>query len=121
MGRYLPSVNQGWVSVLKPVERIGGVTRLIPVDSEMGSYSLNNDRISLPTPKEGVASKDLKGKSNKQQGNSSSGIQVKRYTPLSDDGLNPWLSQKIRQCGEVVGITVDNNKAGWESLLAFAH
>lgn len=121
MGRYLPSVNQGWVSVLKPVERIGGVTRLIPVDSEMGSYSLNNDRISLPTPKEGVASKDLKGKSNKQQGNSSSGIQVKRYTPLSDDGLNPLLSQKIRQCGEVVGITVDNNKAGWESLLAFAH
>ncbi|KAJ8623607.1 hypothetical protein MRB53_032136 [Persea americana] len=37
------------------------------------------------------------------------------------DPAKKWLSQKVRQCGKVVGIIVDKNKGGWESLLAFAH
>lgn len=41
--------------------------------------------------------------------------------PLSDEFYNPWLSEYIRQCGEVVDISVNNNNGGWNNLLAFAH
>lgn len=34
---------------------------------------------------------------------------------------NQWLAQKILQCGELVGVCVDNCKGGWGSLVAFAH
>ncbi|KAJ8615873.1 hypothetical protein MRB53_035245 [Persea americana] len=31
-----------------------------------------------------------------------------------------WLPFKIKECGKIVGITVDNSKEGWSHLLAFA-
>ncbi|XXG77118.1 hypothetical protein AAC387_Pa08g1342 [Persea americana] len=33
---------------------------------------------------------------------------------------NSWLHQKIRACGEAIGISVDNSKEGWDSLITFA-
>ncbi|XXG73354.1 hypothetical protein AAC387_Pa07g2286 [Persea americana] len=39
------------------------------------------------------------------------------YLPRSP---NLWLPQKIRACGEAIGISVDSSKRGWESLIAFA-
>lgn len=30
-----------------------------------------------------------------------------------------WISQKIRQCGQVVGISMENCNGGWHSLVAF--
>lgn len=34
---------------------------------------------------------------------------------------NQWLAQKILQCGEIVGVSVDNCEGGCGSLVAFSH
>ena len=117
------SPNQGWVSVTKPSvgrRKDQVVDWRINLNGEDGTCYSTNDRISLLTPVEGTTVRDLKAKGKGVLGVNFLETQFDRFNP-PDEYLNPWLSQKVRQCGEVVGITVDNNKGGWESLLAFAH
>lgn len=37
-----------------------------------------------------------------------------------EESRNSWLSEKIRQCGEIVGATVHNCERGWGSLVQVA-
>lgn len=37
-----------------------------------------------------------------------------------EDQQKSWLSTKIRQCGEVVNIFVNESEWGWDSLVEFA-
>ena len=82
--------NRGWVSVPKIVETVGclpeGRRNSSPfLEASEGSSS--NDRISLPTPAEGSAFRDLRAKGNCCQGGG--------YCPISNAISNPWLSQTI--------------------------
>lgn len=57
-------------------------------------------------PQEGTTFRDLRDKGKKYQRTGFSGYQGKVHTTFSDDGFNPWLSQKFMQRGEAVGITL---------------
>ncbi|XXG77015.1 hypothetical protein AAC387_Pa08g1253 [Persea americana] len=95
------------------------------------NYSLSEDRISILTPENGTSIKILSGKrhgchlKNFHEMESLEGFSAPldwgSGRHLSNQSQNTWLSQKIRQCGEVVGISFDNNQSGWQSLFAFAH
>lgn len=37
-----------------------------------------------------------------------------------EESCSSWLSEKIRQCGEIVGVTVHNCERGWDSIVQFA-
>lgn len=40
---------------------------------------------------------------------------------ITKDHHNSWLTEKIRECGELVGISANKKKGGWDSLIAFVH
>ena len=40
--------------------------------------------------------------------------------PLQTSRSSDWLPEKLRLCGEVVGLSVSNCDKGWESLIEFA-
>lgn len=47
-----------------------------------------------------------------------------KHCPVSSDeeeSKNQWLPQKMQQCSEAVGLSMDDCKGGWDSLLAFPH
>ncbi|XXG67848.1 hypothetical protein AAC387_Pa06g1098 [Persea americana] len=77
----------------------------------------DNDRVSLDTPKEGTTVRDLKSRGGGNCGVNYSTLHLRD----TEDPAKMWLPQKVRHCCEMVGITVDKNKGGWESLMAFAH
>ncbi|KAJ8626906.1 hypothetical protein MRB53_020213 [Persea americana] len=77
----------------------------------------DNDRASLDTPKEGTTVRDLKSRGGGNCGVNYSTLHLRD----TEDPAKMWLPQKVQHCGEMVGITVDKNKGGWESLMAFAH
>lgn len=37
-----------------------------------------------------------------------------------EDQQNLWLSSKISQCGEIIGISVNDSERGWHSFVEFA-
>lgn len=36
---------------------------------------------------------------------------------VPEDTNNSWLTEKIRECGEMVGISIDKHKGGWDNLI----
>lgn len=91
--------------------------------------SANPNRISISTPEEGTSSWVLRirNKEFSRGGLKGSNLNPGGLVPIEHE--NSWLSVKMKECGDVkmkeceeaVGITVDNNKGGRNSLLAFAH
>lgn len=109
VGAFLPAwttkcfKDRGWISISKaPLQTVTVKSREVEDrrDRVEPIYSPASGRI-LSTPEEGkhcrVVSSDEKESSNK------------------------WQCQKMRQCGEAVGLTVDGCKGGWDSLLAYAY
>eukprot|EP00268_Persea_americana_P015799 TRINITY_DN17438_c0_g1_i1.p1 TRINITY_DN17438_c0_g1~~TRINITY_DN17438_c0_g1_i1.p1 ORF type:complete len:125 (+),score=25.82 TRINITY_DN17438_c0_g1_i1:476-850(+) len=38
----------------------------------------------------------------------------------SEEGDNQWLRLKVVQCGKAIGVTMEESKGGWASLMDFA-
>lgn len=45
---------------------------------------------------------------------------VESLNPSKGMSQNCWIPNKMVQCGKIVGISVENCKGGWDSLVAFA-
>lgn len=39
------------------------------------------------------------------------------YFGESEGGVEHWLPQKVVQCGKAIGVTMEESKGGWASLM----
>lgn len=74
------------------------------------------DRVSLSTPEEGTSIHDLRDKKKGMHKDKRTSIKL-----TNEQHHNSWLSEKLKECGKFLGISVDINKGGWNNLYDFAH
>lgn len=74
-----------------------------------------NERVSLSSPEVDFRSRlpDFQDLAREP-----GGLATKRGSV--EESCISWLSVKIRQCGEIVGVTVHNCEMGWDSVLQYA-
>lgn len=120
---HVSSPNTGWVSVSK-VFMPGGRVHSASVGNLLaGKCFSGNDEISLPTPEEGTAFRDLGAKGNKKKnvrGPIESQMLNSRPSP-PDDCTQPMVVPQNQTMWRGVGIFVHSSNGGQDSLLPFVH
>lgn len=110
--------DEGWIFVEKP--RNSTALRedfCHSVEWRAGSGPSIGDKVSLSTP-EGIVMQDFPKRKNGTHGDWVEDLS----SDLNSESLQfQWLTDKMKECGEAVGLSVNNSKKGWGDLIAFAH
>lgn len=110
--------DEGWIFVEKP--RNSTALRedfCHSVEWRAGSGPSIGDKVSLSTP-EGIVMQDFPKRKNGTHGDWVEDLS----SDLNSESLQfQWLTDKMKECGEAVGLSVNNSKKGWGDLISFSH